>query len=125
MTEEQGMLLGEPDPLDALVAALREYPEWPRDDAKDREYARQLRAAFPGLDLEAEIRAWRMWMIDHDEKGKGVRVRARFSNWCRNAVRYGGRRGSSTGVRSAGGRAGTRARTAQEFGATSERATGW
>lgn len=119
------LLVGEPDDLDAIVAALREFPEWPADDAKDREYARQLKAAYPGLDLIEEVRAWRLWMIDHDDKGRGVKSRARFTNWCRNAVRFGGSRGSAARSRQARGRAGTRARTAEEFGGTSQQATGW
>jgi len=118
------LLVGEPDDLDAIVAALREFPGWPADDTKDREYARQLRAAFPGLDIIDEIHAWRLWMIDHDAKGRGVNTRARFTNWCRNAVRF-GRRGAAARSGAGGGRAGTRARTAADFGDTSERATGW
>lgn len=119
------LLVGEPDRLDEIVAALREYPGWPVDDAKDRQFARELLREFPNLDHLAEAQSWRVWMIDHDDKGKGVRVRARFNRWCRNAVQYAGSRGSNTGVRTASGRAGTRARTADEFGETSERATSW
>lgn len=125
MTEHDGLLVGEPDRLDAIVAALREFPGWPADDAKDREFAYRLTRAYPGLDLDTEVQAWLIWMLDHEPKGKGVKVRARFSNWCRNAVRYGGTRGTSTSNRAARGKAGTRARTADEFGGTSDRASGW
>lgn len=125
MSDDNGLLLGEPDELDTIVAALREFPGWPADDVKDREFARQLIKAYPGLDIMVEVRSWLIWMLDHEPAGKGVRVRARFNNWCRNAVRFGSTRGASTGVRSASGRAGTRARTADEFGETTEQLTTW
>lgn len=122
---EETLLLGEPDDLDKIVAALREFPGWPNDDVKDREFARQLRKAYPGLDLIVEIRSWMIWMLDHDPQGKGVRVRARFNNWCKNAVRFGSARGTSGGVRSESRRASTRARSADDFGETSEQLTRW
>lgn len=125
MNDEPALLIGEPDDLDRIVAALRAFPGWPSDEVKDREFVRQVRTLFPALDLAEQAALWRLWMIDHDEKGKEVRARARFTNWCRNAVKFGGSRGTYSGVRQAGGRAGTRARTADEFGATSDRATGW
>lgn len=123
--EEPMFLVGEPDYLDEIVAVLREFKNWPADDARDREFARQLVKATPNVDHITEARAWIVWMLDHEPKGKGVKLRARFINWCRIAAKRRGRRGQAAGVRTAGGRAGTRARTADEFGQTSDTVTGW
>lgn len=128
MGEESLLLIGEPDDLDRIVEVMRELPDWPADDAKDRELARQLRKKYPELDLIGELRSMIIWMLDHDSRGKEVRIRARVNNWCRNAIEYRQSRADSGpvgGVRTAGRRASTRARTADEFGQTSDSISGW
>jgi hypothetical protein len=115
-------LFGEADRLDGIVAALRRYPDWPADDLKDRAFAAEIVEAFPGIDIESEVLAWRTWMMDHETK-KQVRPRARFLRWLRGARGDFGRpaRSEGAGVR----RTSTTARSVESFGPESRSLTRW
>ena len=110
------------DPLDLIVAQLRRYPGWPADDIKDRTFAREILETFPSLDVIAEISAWRIWMMDHEQK-KEVRPRARLHRWLRGARGDFGR--GQQGKGAGGGRAGTTARPAEAFGSESRSSARW
>lgn len=86
MTERLNLLGGE-DPLDGVVAELRQYPNWPADDTKDRKFVAELAAKYPQSNLLQEAFGWRVWMMDHNQK-KEVKPRARFVTWIRNSESY-------------------------------------
>lgn len=116
-------MFDDPDRLDGIVAELRKYPGWPSDDVKDRAFAQEILSAFPMVDVEAEIQAWRIWMMDHEQK-KQVRPRARFLRWLRGARGDFGGRSGATGPRTAQRRTSTVARSADDFGSESSRSLG-
>lgn len=116
-------LFGETDRLDAVVTELRKYPGWPSDDTKDREFAREILATFTGLNVEAEILAWRTWMMDHEQK-KQVKPRARFLRWLRTARGDFGRHGGADRAGAPQRRTSTTARGVDAFGHESSSALG-
>lgn len=116
-------LLGGEDPLDKIVAELRQYEAWPADDVKDRQFVADLQKRYPGVDLGNEAFQWRMWMQDHTQK-KEVKPRARFTRWIANSLAFGSERRAGSQNRKNQSR--TAPARAEQFGSeSSTQLTGW
>jgi hypothetical protein len=62
---------------------------YPYDQDKDKAFLRDLLADFPTLNLVEEIKQWRAWLMDNQERVKGkvkrINYRSRLRRWCTNA----------------------------------------
>jgi len=92
-----------------VVAEFYKQPGWPKDEARDRAFARELIETFPRLNLPAELLAFRQWLADYTPNpGRKVKYRARVVTWCnRAAARTRPGRAGVRDNRAARGRAGT------------------
>jgi len=71
-----------------LLGLLKSIPGYPFDFERDLAFIRDLLVDFPALDLEQEIKDWKVWLLDKNLKGK-INYRSRLRKWLKKTIAYG------------------------------------
>ena len=69
------------------LSLLKNISSYPFNFERDLAFIRDLLVDFPTLDLEQEIKAWKVWLLDKNLKGK-INYRSRLRRWLKNSIRY-------------------------------------
>ena len=70
-----------------IINVLKTVKDYPLDREKDLDMIKRLTDKHPKVDLQAAIKSWSIYKLDHPLKEKD-NPRAQINTWCSNCVKY-------------------------------------